>query len=356
MTPPKICLSKSGFTLVELLVVIAIIGILVALLLPAVQAAREAARRSQCGNNLKQIALALEAHHTAYKSFPPGVPNAAKNLWITGGTQVGAVCQGPNWLGNILGQIGEANLYTAMVKCMDDQFSFCDDCEHQPGNIGMTTLPFMMCPSADPMTQLLSNWHLEHLSKGNYAGNWGADTYLSYQTPNKAGVFGVVDLGSHFILQSPSGGQGRWKMGLGKGTKIKDIVDGSSHTLMVSEVIGWDNYLDGRGVWAGNMMGSSVFTGKTTPNSTTNDFIPMCDYVDIPANDLRHCYLDPASGQQQDQKDGNVWAAARSTHIGGVMSVFADGSVHFETDTIDPATWMALTTIAGSESVSLAGL
>ena len=92
--------DRQAFTLVELLVVIAIIGILVALLLPAVQKAREAARRAQCMNRMRQLSLGAMMYESNHRSLPPGVPVCSENKWVQGGTAVGAVCQGPNWLVN----------------------------------------------------------------------------------------------------------------------------------------------------------------------------------------------------------------------------------------------------------------
>src|SRR5687767_9232536 len=110
--------SRSGFTLVELLVVIAIIGILVALLLPAIQAAREAARRSQCTNNLKQIALSIANFESANRSLPPGGPTCVDSpdngkmmpSWWVSGSQSGAMCYGPNWALQLFSYIEEGSL------------------------------------------------------------------------------------------------------------------------------------------------------------------------------------------------------------------------------------------------------
>ncbi len=335
-----------GFTLVELLVVIAIIGILIGLLLPAVQAARETARRTQCTNNLKQMGLALHNVLGRTNSFPPGVPNAAKNKWITGGTQVGAVCQGPNWVSMIAGDMEDARTIQDLETCMQQDYSGVDDCSHPASDvgdyfdgIGQTSPSYLLCPSADPMDWQLANWHLEGLGKGNYAGNWGSVDYSSYQNPATAGVFGVVDLGS-FVAQNDPRCPGKWKMGYGRGTKATDITDGLSNTLMISEVIGYDSYLDGRGCWAANAMGSSIFTAFTTPNSTTNDIVPLCE-THIPTNDPLHC--------SQNQTTAVVNAAARSKHPGGVVVLYADGSAKFVTNNVDATVWAALSTRAGGE-------
>ncbi|HYW81232.1 MAG TPA: DUF1559 domain-containing protein, partial [Thermoguttaceae bacterium] len=127
--------GRLGFTLVELLVVVAIIGILIALLLPAVQAARESARRLTCTNKLKQIGTALQTHHEAYGSFPPGVPSCTHNNWITGGQEAGAFCQGPNWACNILAEMGEQKLAQWVMDVMETEAMAAEDLEHG-GSLG----------------------------------------------------------------------------------------------------------------------------------------------------------------------------------------------------------------------------
>ncbi|MGD9645600.1 MAG: DUF1559 domain-containing protein [Pirellulales bacterium] len=340
---PRRAKARRGFTLVELLVVIAIIGVLIALLLPAIQAARESGRRLQCTNNLKQLTLALHNHHDAMQSLPPGLPHCSpkQGLWKTAGTDIGVYCQGPNWLANIMPQIDQSAMYSKLMGCLDNEASACDDCDRDKEGkpwreFGILSLPFLKCPSASETDQLLDNWKLEHLAKGNYAANFGSDTFMSFQSPSKAGAFGViVPRGTENVVQRLNHKTmfGRWKAGWGQGVRFRDVRDGTSNTLCLSEVLAYDDPADGRGTWAWAGMGASSFTAKFGPNSPQNDVLPAC-CTTIPVNDPLKC--------TQNQRDGNVWASARSSHNGGVNASLLDSSVRFFTNEIDVQTWNAL--------------
>ncbi|MHB1034581.1 MAG: DUF1559 family PulG-like putative transporter [Pirellulales bacterium] len=358
----------TGFTLVELLVVIAIIGILIALLLPAVQAAREAARRSQCSNNLKQIGIALQVHYDAHGSYPPGAPSCtpAVDQWRSGGTDSGNICEGPNWAAAILGEMGEPAMNKHLWNCMQYQWNACDDCEHigvngdvymDAAGLGTWTPGFYICPSADKMTpeQRLGFdndnnkcWHLDCcMAKGNYAANFGRDTYVSWVDPLRRGAFGKISLkgmSDHTTVNQDPSLRGVWKMGFGQGTKSSDISDGSSNTLAISEVLGYDSMADVRGVWMSASPGGSVFTARYGPNAIVNDVLAICE-ENIPPDDKRRC--------TENRSSGSVWASARSRHPGGVLSSMVDGSVHFFNDNITLPVWQALSTRAGGESAEI---
>jgi prepilin-type N-terminal cleavage/methylation domain-containing protein/prepilin-type processing-associated H-X9-DG protein len=364
--------KRRAFTLVELLVVIAIIGVLVALLLPAVQAARESSRRADCANRIKQIALALHNHENAHGSLPPGVPQCSQNTWRQGG---GEYCQGPVWGLNILAELEEPTLAQYVQEGMLNSYMVADDLEHAAPNgdldrrnVSRFTPPAFLCPSADPMSpeaRIDTFDHDDYTSKGNYVACWGSGDYLGFdakagpppELAAKRGAFGIVML--YGWEKNPSGlgnaALGKWKMGRGKGTTFQEIVDGASNTLMVSEVVGWDSSLDARGGWALQSMGSSNFSAKWEPNAAgqgvdpeTNqtaprhDRIAMCDQLRIPEGDPLKC--------ETHRTSDDVWAAARSRHTGGVNAAMCDASVRFVTDEIDLRTWRALGTRDGGDS------
>jgi prepilin-type N-terminal cleavage/methylation domain-containing protein/prepilin-type processing-associated H-X9-DG protein len=347
--------APGGFTLVELLVVIAIIGILVSLLLPAINMARESGRRSQCLTNMSNIAKACHGHNSLHGSFPPGVPVCTLPPSTTGSIESDS-CQGPVWTVNILPQLEEIEMWKRAKDAYNDQsiqdpISWLAD-EQEVGN---WTLAVYTCPTADRMTSLIN----EEFSKGNYAGCWGSDTYMNlgmienrddsnwevlYMTDKPtAGVFGIAMLNGW--NEKTNGTRTPWAtekaqpMGLGQGTTRAEIRDGTSTTLMISEVLGWDTSNDGRGGWVLNAPGATNFTAKYGPNSHGTDVTPMCE-GSIPDSDPMYC------GGTDDPQ-----AAARSQHMNGVNVAFSDGSTKFINDTIDPSTWQDLATRDGHEVI-----
>ena len=350
---------------------IAIIAILIALLLPAVNAAREAARRIQCTNNVKQISLAMHTHHTTHGSFPPGIPDCTFRNWIQGGSQSGAFCKGPVWSLQILAEMEETFLAEVAAEAIEFAANPADDFEHFgdekycnalttgpdcPYNIGVVTPAAYACPSADIMFEPVNTYSFEPWnSKGNYAVCWGNDGYGDFdprigvppEIKLQRGAFHIVMIDGWMeksIQADADKNHGSWKLGLGTGTRVTDITDGSSHTLMVGEVIGYDSQEDARGTWIFPAMGSTVFSARFGPNSAENDVIPMCE-ENIPADDPRAC--------TENRSDGQVWAATRSSHPGGCVVSLCDGSVKFFTDGVSLNIWRALATKQGGEVVEL---
>ncbi len=353
----------SGFTLIELLVVITIIGILMALTMPAVQQIRESAISLSCRNKLKNMATAVRAHEGEKGSFPPGSPSCTTELWRTAGTGSGGgnVCQGPNWQCNILKEMGEPVLAQYMYEAMITQRCAADDLEHEPGNIGTWTPAFCICPAADVMSldQRLDRNDVRmdaYTAKGNYAACWGSQYYTPGTEDEKgrpiaydratAGAFTVVRLPeTRDKEQNENAGwmKGAFKMGWGKGVRSSSIQDGSTNTLMLSEILGYDHSRDARGAWTLTSMGSSNFTAKTQPNPINQyDHIPMC-YTEIPAGHELHC--------TENNENGQTYASARSNHVGGVNATFCDGAAKFMSSAVDDETWRKLSTRSGGENV-----
>jgi prepilin-type processing-associated H-X9-DG protein/prepilin-type N-terminal cleavage/methylation domain-containing protein len=365
--------SRGAFTLVELLVVIAIIGALVGLLLPAVQSARETGRRVNCGNNLKQIGIALNGHVETYGTFPPGATLCSDldRAWCSiGSDKYCSACQGMNWNHFILQQLERTETYAEIVKRAvnagggvvkgGNTVDTLNDADGVSGVMILDNFTIYICPSherRDPNRDA-NDWDIEiHRSRGNYAACWGAGTYINYPNkPNPDGSPGRSPLDGLFGVTFIPGWNttyagkltGNWKVCPNCGVRPAAVRDGLSNTIAVSEVRFINSTLDARGVWTLNMPGAGGFMAKTRPNARgTNatddafDFVPVCD-TSIPRTDPMAC---PA----RNQFDANIWAAARSRHPGGVNVLMADGSVGFVTNSVDIETWRALATIADND-------
>lgn len=301
---------SKAFTLVELLVVIAIIGILVALLLPAVQAAREAARRTQCTNNLKQIGLAILNYDHANHTLPIGMNFA------------GAQVKGHSAFAALLPYLEETALY--------DRYDFKKRIYDPPNlQVGSEQPPVFVCPSDDASGRKLVH---NPFARSNYVVCFGSNTTgRSGSDPSTDGAF---------------------QRDVGK--RLRKFTDGTSNTTVASEVnagrddkFSDDNKFDARGIWIeGTSMGAAAYTHLNTPNSSVGDALliaPPSQENCVPDVGLP---CDPSAGTTFYAE----YASARSRHPGGANVVFGDGHVSFYSDVVDWQTWRALSTVAGGES------
>lgn len=335
-TGSKQVVGGTGFTLVEVLVVIAIMGILVALLLPAIQAAREAARRSQCANNLRQIALGLQNYHASYRAFPPGAISPQINL---GPAHRGNDGFNISWHARILPYIEKQNIYSQI-----DWKKGYDQSEESPGDvkpIALTPIEIFLCPSADPGYQV-----------SNFGSSLMADGTPTY-TQHYNGVAGPIinppqsgtryrDPENDLILESKfhpdcaDANRSNFSI-LGvlfsnSNVEIGDIVDGSSKTLAVGE-------RDlGDASWIAGLSNSYSWPCDTTGFKNLEYTINFCK--ELPGKST------------EDTFDCHVYGNSRpfaSEHPGGAQFAFCDGSTSFLTETTGIEVLYAIASRNGEE-------
>ena len=330
---------SSGFTLVELLVVITIIGILIALLLPAVQAAREAARRMQCSNNLRQIGLALLNFESQNRQFPPGAMG-----WNQDGTQ---------WLGHtaffqILPFLEQASVGNQLV--LEKRWI---DPDNQ--DVAGAQISVYQCPSdnaAGRVQRFAHSFATTSHSRSNYVLCFGKGILDS--DDNLIGVLFRCDV-AHPQTQGTQNrpdqeleNGGPFRMEVGR--TMQQFMDGTSQTIVISEVRAgrddeWGPTVDCRGSWSWPFFGSP-YDHVNTPNSSAPDRLRGYACGD-PA--LLPAPCDNSAAECETQ------VAARSYHPGGVSVLFCDGHVEFYIDSVDLLVWHALATIAGGEVVGQLG-
>ncbi len=294
--------TRSGFTLIELLVVIAIIAILIALLLPAIQQAREAARRTQCKSNLKQLGIALHNYHDVHKSFPAGVHNHGVNVNH----------KSTAWSIAILPQLEQASLYEE-IKMDTNDFTIGPTFNNPQEKHALSVF---VCPSdiGPPI-----NPNRQNMAKSNYPGVAGSTRSATNATQAAADDYYSETTGIFWM---------------NSGCRIADITDGTSNTAMIGERDAADGSANSErhgAAWFGpvalrfmnGVLGSTKGSEAGLQlNSTGNS----------------------ANAQ---------WNSFGSLHEGGAQFAFADGSVTFIPDSISTANYEGIGTKQGSETISL---
>jgi prepilin-type N-terminal cleavage/methylation domain-containing protein/prepilin-type processing-associated H-X9-DG protein len=295
---------RAAFTLIELLVVIAIIGILLSLLLPAVQKVREAAARVQCMNNLKQIGLALHNYHGTHKHFPPGY--TAAGPYVDGASDT---APGWGWAAFLLPELEQQNLYA--------RINFSLPVQNSPAI--QAYVPVLLCPSDTPPDSPFpitdgSLMTLALAAPSSYAATVGSDA-SDCADPTGNGVFYR-----------------------NSATRLTDITDGASNTVLVGERA----WVQTEGIWAGAPSGALCRAGPQNPWANATAPAPV---LVLAHNNWINIRTDADGGLDD----------FSSTHFGGANLLFGDGSVRFLRSIIAEGQthrdFMAMGTRAGGEVI-----
>jgi prepilin-type N-terminal cleavage/methylation domain-containing protein len=311
---PRPSFRRAGFTLIELLVVIAIIAILIALLLPAVQQAREAARRTQCKNNMKQIGLAMHNYHETFNILP------TQNPWCPYPGPDEVCCHGWGWIPMIFPFVDQAPLYNqldfnihyfggvnreyadqpvTMFNCPSNPFAGQIGHEEASDYLYQTSVPRMMVAETDYAA-----------SMGDYIAGAGIGRFPRYGNTSGCSDRDAV----------PYGMIGKWSWS----ARFRDVPDGLSNTFMTGEVVGYLSMQVG--------LFGQAFAFTAYPINFRNQFM----VARAPARGVNH-----ATGAFTNPR-WEEGSGFRSLHVGGAHFCLGDGSVRFVSENIDGATYRAL--------------
>jgi len=359
--------QRAAFTLVELLMVILVIAILIAMFLPALQSAREAARLIQCANNMKQLGLAMHAYHSSHSQLPPGFINGhVSGCEETTVGRSGVCVYNPPEMPYMVQLFPHFEMIQAFDK-IDFKYSWYDNV--WANNVTGTVHAVLTCPSDGRGEYVVPTGHLLQETLPETIPSWryhmapplSKSNYLAFFTGYRFDDLGreLHDPLHHNPIPSNLH-TFQAAFGINRGARMAQISDGTSHTMLMGEYLtgrrhGPPNHpskwLDARGTFWLFRPGGGILLTQVTPNSSAPDVLAdpddtvwCSDNHNEPGENIP-CVVTEFCAPHI----GDAHATSRSRHPGGVQVVLADGSVHFVDDSIDLGIWRGLVTIAGEE-------